>query len=889
MPRLARRELVATLFIFAVVLAATLLVRAPLLWPALAVESAALGLLLWTFVPAFDPMGHDRHALVRESDVALTFDDGPDPLVTPRLLEALSAGGARATFFVSTERAALHPELVRAIASAGHEVGCHGFTHHPIGWRRRAAVEGDLRRTCELLQTLTGRPPRVFRAPYGVRGPWLPGALKRHHLRSIAWTLAICGRATSTQDALAERVLSRVRGGDVVALRGERTAPRGASAIADALPMILRGLSARRLDTVALTPDQPMRGSRLGAAVRVVLGLAISAIAVRGIAQQLTGADLATAIAHVRAGWLVLAAVLVLCTLAVRSRQVAPLIDADGAIGAKSLLLVTLGGAALNNVLPLHGGEVARTAWLSKLGRRSLGYTARRVVAEKVIEATALLFIAGLTTEAPWSGLALTLGVGVLVAVALGARPFLPTALWAILRWIFEIGVLTAALRSIGVRISPLEGALALVGVNLAIAIPSAPANIGVLEAGLMLVLGRFEIDRELAAMGAVLYHLADLLPTTLVGLAATFFLQRRGSPERPTAPPREIRLASRLGPSAGEPRRGAGARELDVREASILVRALARLGPDLAIFAAMLLALAVLAACGGATLARLPSRSAWLIPSGVVAFVALAGVLRAAPLVLHAPSRGAIRHAAGHVAQVVRDWLPLPLLAVVYLELGAFDLGRPRVGATLHALDLRLFGVEPSLWARHLYQPVLTDVLAIVYGTYFAFPLATGLTLFALGDRARFRELGCALLVVMYTGFVLYCLFPAPPPREVLTYPLPLPSAFGLNDRVNLLLDGLNSVPSRSSFPSLHCAMSTVALISALRARSHGRAGRALVATITPLVFALYVATIYLRHHWAVDVVVGIALGASGYAAAAALVARWPTIDGGPRDRGRS
>lgn len=866
MPRLARLELVAAISVFGIAVAATLVARGPLLWPALGVELLALGLVLWTFVPAFDPMGHDRHALVRKNEVALTFDDGPDPAVTPRVLSALEAAGARATFFVSGERAARHPELVRAIAGAGHEVGCHGWAHRPLGWTRRATVEKDVERSYELLEGLLGRPPRVFRAPYGTRGPWLPGALKRHNLKSVAWTVAVREREMPEPSALAARVLSRVHGGDVVVLHDESAKARGTSSTADALPEILRGLSARRLEPVALTPDEPMRGSRLGAAVRVVLGLAISAIAAHGIARQVTGAAAATALTHLDVRWLVLAGALVVCTLGIRSRQVAPLVDPDGAIGAKNLLFVTFGGAALNNVLPLHGGEVARTAWLSKLGGRPLGHNARRIVAEKVIEAVALLFIAGLATKAPWNAFVLAIALAGLAAIGLGARAFLPTALWAILRWVFEIGILATALRSIGVRITVLQGALALVGINLAIAVPSAPANVGVLEAGLMMILQRYGVNREIAAMGAVLYHLADILPPTVIGLASAAILSR-GAPRRRSASPPSARRSPPDGDAPpDEPDPFARA-----------VRAVVKVGPDVAVFAAMLGVLTLLATFGGASPARLGRPDAVLIPSGVVAFVAAVGMLRAAPLVLRARDRGVARAAFTDVARLVRDWLPVPLLVVVYLNLGAFDVGRPRIDATLYALDLRMFGVEPSVWASHLYQPVVTDVLALVYGVYFAFPLSTAVTVFALGDRALFRELGCALLVVMYTGFVLYCLFPAGPPRELLAYPHPLPSAFGLDDRVNAVLDGLNSVPSRSSFPSLHCAMSTVALLSAFRARSHGIAGRVLFAIIAPLVVALYVATIYLRHHWAVDVLAGIALGAIGYAAAALLVARWP------------
>jgi peptidoglycan/xylan/chitin deacetylase (PgdA/CDA1 family) len=99
--------------------------------------------------------------------VCLTFDDGPHPEYTPRLLEALAAHDVRATFFVVGERAERHPEIVARIAREGHVVGHHSYAHSlPEHTSARQLFE-EARRTARLLEKITGEAPRLFRPPHG--------------------------------------------------------------------------------------------------------------------------------------------------------------------------------------------------------------------------------------------------------------------------------------------------------------------------------------------------------------------------------------------------------------------------------------------------------------------------------------------------------------------------------------------------------------------------------------------------------------------------------------------------------------------------------------------------------------------------------------------------
>src|SRR5215470_3988901 len=119
-------------------------------------------------------------AAARRGEIALTFDDGPDPLVTPRVLDILDARGARASFFCVGERAAAFPEIVREIARRGHSVENHSHRHSTrFGWYGLGALRRDVETAQACITEITGRAPEFFRAPFGMRSPLLDPVLAR--------------------------------------------------------------------------------------------------------------------------------------------------------------------------------------------------------------------------------------------------------------------------------------------------------------------------------------------------------------------------------------------------------------------------------------------------------------------------------------------------------------------------------------------------------------------------------------------------------------------------------------------------------------------------------------------------------------------------------------
>ena len=173
--------------------------------------------------------------------VALTFDDGPDPVTTPQILEVLASRGAKATFFVLGALAARHPDLIRRIASEGHVVAGHTWNHARLPGMGEAAFRAEVLATNALLASLTGVPVRCVRPPEGVSDAATVARLATHGLTTMQWSIdprdwLLPGAAT-----IANRVIDGLHPGAVVVLHDRRTAHQTPVAL---VPM-LDGIAAR--------------------------------------------------------------------------------------------------------------------------------------------------------------------------------------------------------------------------------------------------------------------------------------------------------------------------------------------------------------------------------------------------------------------------------------------------------------------------------------------------------------------------------------------------------------------------------------------------------------------------------------------------------------------
>lgn len=157
--------------------------------------------------------------------VVLTFDDGPDPDVTPALLRVLADYGASATFFVLMSQVREHPETLDAILAGGHEVALHGMDHRRLtSVPTRAAVESVMAARDEL-EARTGRRVRWFRPPYGAQTPALWARLRRSGLDSVLWSATTWDWRDVCQDERVAMVLANVSPGTILLAHDGRATP----------------------------------------------------------------------------------------------------------------------------------------------------------------------------------------------------------------------------------------------------------------------------------------------------------------------------------------------------------------------------------------------------------------------------------------------------------------------------------------------------------------------------------------------------------------------------------------------------------------------------------------------------------------------------------------
>lgn len=194
-------------------------------------------------------------AAMARREVALTIDDGPDPELTPQVLDQLDAVGVKASFFCIGWRARQHPALCREIVARGHRVENHGDSHSSafslFGPGRMLA---DVAAAQATLSDITGQMPLFFRPTAGLRNPFLDPVLVQLDLRLASWTR----RAYDTREGRSQVVLQRLtRGlgpGDILLMHDGHAArtPDGQPVILATLPTLLQTFARHRLQPVTL-------------------------------------------------------------------------------------------------------------------------------------------------------------------------------------------------------------------------------------------------------------------------------------------------------------------------------------------------------------------------------------------------------------------------------------------------------------------------------------------------------------------------------------------------------------------------------------------------------------------------------------------------------------
>jgi len=184
--------------------------------------------------------------------VSLTFDDGPDPEWTPRVLDVLAREGVRAAFFLIGQRARRVPEQARRIADSGHDLGNHTWSH-PSLWRCGPAhTEREIADGHAAIADAAGAPPRFFRPPWGKTNLAMFGVARELGTPNVFWTVQPESRRPVVPAEQARRGLARARGGAIYDLHDADGVPGAGRRLVEYLPALIAGLRAQGYALVPL-------------------------------------------------------------------------------------------------------------------------------------------------------------------------------------------------------------------------------------------------------------------------------------------------------------------------------------------------------------------------------------------------------------------------------------------------------------------------------------------------------------------------------------------------------------------------------------------------------------------------------------------------------------
>jgi peptidoglycan-N-acetylglucosamine deacetylase len=232
------------------------------------VGAAAAGWSLPALAPIVPPVAAALRIPTRTSaarGVAITFDDGPDPLGTPAVLEALATARARATFFLLGEQVARAPALAAELVAAGHAVAVHGDRHRNLLRLSRRVIDADLARAAAVIADATGVAPLLHRAPYGVYSWPALAAVRARGWTPVLWSRwGRDWRRSATAASVAALVADGVRAGDVLLLHDadRYSAPSCWRATAAALPRVLDAIAAAGLEATTLSAPADLAQGR---------------------------------------------------------------------------------------------------------------------------------------------------------------------------------------------------------------------------------------------------------------------------------------------------------------------------------------------------------------------------------------------------------------------------------------------------------------------------------------------------------------------------------------------------------------------------------------------------------------------------------------------------
>lgn len=261
-----KHNLANKLFLLVLVSAGALALWHPELWVwAISIVFAShLTLTIAGLIPRSKLLGPNITRLPQDAglrgEVAITIDDGPDPEVTPQVLDILDRHQAKATFFCISKLAAQHPDLCREIVRRGHTIENHTLSHHWFfslldPW----SIHREVSEAQTVLSTVSGQTPRFFRPTAGLRNSALQPVLAHCGLQLCSWSKRGFDTQVGDADAVLSRLTRNLKGGDILLLHDGNAArsDEGKPVILNVLPRLLDQLAQANLRPVTLDSAIP--------------------------------------------------------------------------------------------------------------------------------------------------------------------------------------------------------------------------------------------------------------------------------------------------------------------------------------------------------------------------------------------------------------------------------------------------------------------------------------------------------------------------------------------------------------------------------------------------------------------------------------------------------
>lgn len=221
-----------------------------------------IGIICLFFKPDFD-IYSQHHVTTNKKIIALTFDDGPDPSITPKILDILKKHKIKATFFVVGKNARDYPDVLKRIYQEGHLVGNHSYNHNYQMFNFPSKILNDVEHTNEIIYQVIGQYPVFYRPPFGLRTFWGARILKKNNFKIITWDNMTNDYWNINPTKLYQKIISKVsRGGIIVLHDGSEgfSVKNRTNLVDDGLEDIIKYLKSKNFQFICLNEMFNMAG-----------------------------------------------------------------------------------------------------------------------------------------------------------------------------------------------------------------------------------------------------------------------------------------------------------------------------------------------------------------------------------------------------------------------------------------------------------------------------------------------------------------------------------------------------------------------------------------------------------------------------------------------------